>query len=428
MGKAMMDTKIFAKMPIIPFACVVGMLLGFHSILGLRVINHAAADTVELNYGGEVDGDIVRKNESGKIPHVVVQVDEGLRVAIPQSRIGKTITDKQLQSYARAAAAAGDDAEAHYNLAILCKKNGMDAQRTFHHQRAVEIDPNHSRSRAALGYVQNGNQWIKFEDQQRRNGMISIAGRWTLPESYAREKRIDDYNDASNLWVKTFARLKTTYLKSLRSGKNVEQAFAALQAIDDPHAAMAIAQALEKSRDGSDSLELRRMYVQKLGSFKNPTSVQSLVKTGLSEPNDHIRLLAIDQLREYGAPSAVATYLPILSSPKSPPSLITAALRALNHFPDPELWPQYVDALVTFHKRTIAPGPGMQVGQNNQGGGGLAMGGKAKEITEEQRNPGAVELLKSIAPGVDFRYDQNAWRQYFANQLMGSPGDLRRDL
>ena len=38
-----------------------------------------------------------------------------------------------------------------------------------------------------------------------------------------------------------------------------------------------------------------------------------------------------------------------------------------------------------------------------------------------------VGLLQTIAPGVDFRFDQAQWRQYFANQLVGSPGDLRRD-
>jgi len=253
--------------------------------------------------------------------------------------------------------------------------------------------------------------------------MISVKGKWTLPESYAREKRIDDANDASNLWNKRFARLKTTYIKSLRTGKNSEEAYAALQAINDPMAANAIADAL----DESDGPKLRRLYVQKLGQFKNSTAVRALVQIGLYDADDNLRLLAIDQLKDYGASSAVLTCLPVLKDDKQKPAAVTAALRLLNHFPDPELWQNYIDALVTEHKTIIPPGPAMQFGQNNRGGAGAQMGGKAKVKIDKVRNAGAVELLKTIAPGVDYRYDEAAWRSHFASQLMGSTSDLRRD-
>lgn len=383
----------------------------------------AAADTVELNFGGEVDGKITKKNPINKIPHVIVQVDDRLSVAIPQSRIGKTLTSRQLDSYRRMREAAGNDAEAHYKLAIECKKNGMEEHRTYHHQRAIAIDPNHSKSRRQLGYTRSGNQWILFEEQQRRNGMILVRGGWTLPEQYARQKRMDDAKDASNRWIKKLARLRKGYL----SNKTPQESLEAIRAISDPLAANALSEALIDSRSGPDPIELRKTYLQRLGSFKIPASVQALVRTGLDEPNSDLRLMALELLRDYGAASAVATYLPIVTSSKAKPAQVTAALRALNHFPDPELWRQYVTALETTHTTKSAPGPGMQVGQNNIGGGGLAMGGKAKVRVDRIQNPAALELLKTIAPGVDYRYDKAAWRRYFAAQLMSSPGDLRRD-
>lgn len=381
------------------------------------------ADTVELNFGGEVDGRVTKKNPRGKVPHVIVEVDDRLSVAVPQSRIGKTLTSDQFEWYQQAREAAGDDAEAHYKLAIECKRRGMEGQRTYHHQRAIALDPNHSKSRRQLGYTRSGNEWILYEEQQRRNGMILVRGGWKLPEQYAREKRMDEAKDASNRWIKKLARLRKGYL----SNKSPQESLEAIRAIDDPFSAQAISDALIESRDGPDPVALRRLYVKKLGSFKNPASVQALVRTALDEPYADIRLLALEQLKEYGAASAVATYLPILSSPNPKPAQVTAALRALNHFPDPELWRQYIDALETTYKTKVAPGPGMQVGQNSLGGAGLAMGGKEKVRVDIVQNPAAVELLKTIAPGVDFRYDKTAWRRYFADQLMRTPGNLRRD-
>lgn len=380
------------------------------------------ADTVELNFGGEVDGQVTKKNPRGKVPHVIVEVDERLSVAVPQSRIGKTLTSEQFDWYRQAREAAGNDAEANYKLAIECKKRGMEGQRTYHHQRAIAINPNHSKSRRQLDYTRSGNEWILYEELQRRNGMILVRGGWKLPEQYAREKRMDEAKDASNRWIKQLARMRKGYL----SNKSPQESIEAIRAINDPLSAQAIAEALFESRT-PDPVELRRLYVKILGSLKTPVSVQALVRTALNEPYAEIRLLALEQLKEYGAASAVATCLPMLRSPSRKPAQVTAALRVLNHFPDPELWRQYVDALETTYKTKVAPGPGMQVGQNNQGGGGLAMGGKEKVRVDTVQNPAALELLKTIAPGVDFRYDKDAWRRYFAAQLMSTPGNLRRD-
>ncbi len=87
----------------------------------------------------------------------------------------------------------------------------------------------------------------------------------------------------------------------------------------------------------------------------------------------------------------------------------------------------YIDALVTSHKREEAPGAGINAGIGNNGVGGLAMGGKKKVVVESLRNSGALTLLKMVEPGVDYGFDQQAWREHFAAQLTTYEGDLRRD-
>ncbi|MCA9139397.1 MAG: hypothetical protein KDB00_21630 [Planctomycetales bacterium] len=386
------------------------------------------ADTLELRGGIQVDGKIIRANDGGAKPHVIIEVDPELRLAIPQSRIQKTIRDddEKIAWYKRQLELVGEDAENHYLLARACKAKGLLSQRDYHFQRAIEIDPDHAKARSTLGYIRNGNEWVLYADQQRNRGLIPTSDGWQVPEVYMREQVLDETNDAAKLWVKELTRLRSAVFKR---NKHSEESMEAIKAIDDPLASLAIAEAFEKSQvKGPDTKELRMLYVKKLGAFKSAIGVQTLVKAGLFEPDPNIRSEALHQLQTYGASSAVASYLPMLSNENHKPAEVTAALRALNYFPDPELWEDYVDALVTAHQTIKPPGPGMNVGQNSLGGAGMSTGGKQEVIVNYVKNPGAVELLRQIAPDVDFRYDQNAWRKYFADQLVAAPSDLRRDL
>jgi HEAT repeat protein len=394
-------------------------------LASLPVLTSVHADTLELGAGIQVDGKLIRRTDGGPKPHVILEMDSGLRAAIPQSRIRKAIRDEDLTWYKSQLETVGDDAEAHYQLGRKCKANRLPAQCDYHFRRAIEIDPDHSKARQALRYARDGNDWILFEELQRQRGMINVHSGWEVPEVYAREKMREEAKEASLVWKNQFLKLRNLYL---RGGKRSAEALESIIAIDDPLASLAFADALEDSRGNDlDTRSMRQMYVKKLGSFKTSVAVQALVKAGLAEPDSEVRAMALDQLKEYGAESAVASYLPILSAEKHTPAEVNAALYALNHFPDPELWEHYVDALITEYKTVQAPGPGMQAGRNSLGGMGLAMGGKPEVETNYTRNAGALELLKQIAPGVDFRYDQAAWRSFFAEQLMQSPGDLRRD-
>lgn len=387
----------------------------------------AFADTLELRGGAQVDGKVVRVTDGGPKPHVIIEIDSELRLAIPQSRIQKKVLDgdEKLAWYQQQLKLVGDDAERHYLMARACSGKGLLAQRDYHFQRTIELDPDHSKARSTLGYVRNGNEWVLYADQQRDRGLIPTSHGWQVPEVYIREKVRDDANDAAKLWVKELNRLRNAILKR---SKHSEDSLEALKAIDDPLASMAIAEAFEKSRvKGPDPRDLRMLYVKKLGAFKTPIAVQTLVKAGLFDPDATIRTEVLRQLKNYGGSSAVASYLPILTNPKHKPAEVAAALRALNEFPDPELWEEYINALITEHQTIKPKGAGMNVGTNSLGGAGMTTGGKQEVIIDRIKNPGALELLRQIAPDVDFRYNQDAWRQYFADQLMGTANDLRRD-
>lgn len=380
------------------------------------------ADTVELSGGGQLDGKVQQRGDL-----VIVAIDDEIQIAVPASRVRRVVTGDQLAEYRQRVIAAGDDAEAHYQLAIWCVTGTNvpgDSQqyKRYHMARAVELDPDHTKARAALGYTRNEGKWVLTSELMRGRGMITRGGRWELPESLA----IEDFQDATDVeskkWIKEVTRLVAVVTRgSAKSGEAMET----LKGINDPHAAAAVArQLLESQGNQTQSRALRLLWVDLLGRFRNMTAVEALVRTGVDENDSVVRERALEKLQEYGSSSAVATYLPMLKSNDN--KIVNRAARALSWFPDPELALTYIESLVTTHKRQSAPGPGMQVGFGD-GGGGLSTGGQPKVVVERRTNPAVLALVKTIEPDADYGYDEQAWLQHFANKRTKFSGDLRRD-
>lgn len=371
-----------------------------------------------------MSGKVVRQGDS-----VIVEVDDEIRVAVPASRVDRVIDGNQLKRYRQLAAAAGEDAERHYQLAIWCATGDhvpgeSDRYTRYHMERAVELDPEHSKARAATGYIKERGRWILRSKMMRDRGLISVPGGWELPEAVA----IEEYKDSNNVEAKQWIREVRIHTKNVLRprSKNASDSLAALQAIEDPLAAEAIANQLNESRGKNiQPRSLRLLWVKLLGRFRNRVSVEALVRAGIDEPDPTVREAALELLLEFGSSSAVATYLPMLKSQDN--RLVNRAARALSWFPDPELALTYVDALVTEHKEVKAPGAGMQAAFGGNGGVGMAQGGKATVITNPMTNPAALTLVKLIEPDADFGYDEQAWMEHFARQRTAFSGDLRRD-
>jgi len=73
----------------------------------------ASADSVELRGGGQVAGAVKRVPQE-RAPYVVVEVDEKIRVAIPESQIARVGESADLNEYRQRAAVVKDDADEHY--------------------------------------------------------------------------------------------------------------------------------------------------------------------------------------------------------------------------------------------------------------------------------------------------------------------------
>ena len=403
------------------------------AFIGLAAITLGSsyADTLEISGGGQVTGKLTRRGDAA-----IVKVDDDLQVAIRASRARRATSTADYEKYKAMAAKAGNDAEMHYLLGIACMKNDLipadkALYKLYHMRRAVELDPDHERARAQLGYTRLDGQWVLTSKLMRDRGMIIKAGRWEVPESMALEDAQDASNTEAKRWIKEVGRLVRVVTKNRKSARDQAKAVEAMQeleAIDDPLAASAIKRQFEESRGGTHSPKLRQLWIRLLARFKNSVSVQALTMAGFEDEDESIRQMALERLVEYGSVSATNYYLQKLRSNDNRD--VNRAARALSWFPDSELAMEYVNALVTEHKYVKGPGPGTQAmfgGGSNVGGDSFSTGSKAKVITRTKTNPAVLSLLKQIEEGVDFGYDEKAWKHHFARKRSGFEGDLRRD-
>lgn len=384
----------------------------------------ALAGKVDLSGGGQLTGEVKQtKKPDGSTAHVVVKVDDNLSVAVAGAHVRYTVLADDLKEYRDRAAAAGQDAEAQFQLAHWCKLNTLLPQQRYHLTRTIALDPNHSLARAALGYIRydTDSGWINAESLRRDQGLIHASKGWVLPEVLAARNHADEADKQSKLWIRNLRRLHGNAAR----GDSV--AMAEIEAITDPMATRAIADELMRSRNSKLNLRaLRMVYVRLLGRLRSGVTVATLVEMGLNEPDELIREESLRQLTEFGASSAVATYVPLLSS--SSPAQVDAAAKALTFFVNPELAFAYVDALVTEHQSQIQIGSGgTNVGFGNTGGSGMSQGSKVVSKTNSVSHPAALQLVKTIAPGIDYGYDEAAWRNHFAALRNPYRADVRRD-
>lgn len=379
-----------------------------------------AARTMIRGTGGSVVG---RTKDVGKLR--VVEVDSQISIALPESRVSSLVTADQLDTYRQQVKATDlDDPAAVYDLAIWCGQNRLREQKRYWLQRVIVLDPNHRLSRKALGYVEHAGRWVKFEVMQRKFGLVKVGrNRWEVPEIIAREDAAEKYDRASKLWKKDLQRMVTAI------NRDQKTALAELNAINDPMASQAISDRLQGKV--ADPTNLRLLWVRLLGQLRTRVAVEALVKLGWRENDRRVREACLEQLQEHGRSSAIATYTGIIRKAvkdrKTHPSDVRRAALALQSFPDPEYALLYADALVTELIEIGPPGASMNVGFGNNGGGGMQTGGGPNVKVEKSENLEVRNLLKLIEPGVDYGFDEIAWKLHFAGKRSRFEGDLRRD-
>lgn len=379
----------------------------------------ARFDTVRLNSGGQLEGDVTRFDQA-KVPYAVVAIDSRIKVAVPEHQVSRVTVAAALDEYRQKVAQTPADAAEQYELARWCRQQLLHAQYRYHLRRTIQADPDHGPARTALGYTHHEGQWVRTARLQQSRGLVRVGNSYRLPAELMLEEAKAEERSRTRHWQLELSRLQK---QLARGGDRAVEARERLLAIRDPLAAKAIAEELAKPRQPR---EMRLFWVARLAALDGPAAIDALVMAGLSDSDAVIREQALEAVARRSPRAATARLLPLLRS--SDNAKVRGAAEALAYFPAPELVPPLIDALVTKHKQVVGgAGDGISAGFTPTGGGGFSTGGKTRSVEVPVENPAVLSLLRTLEPSVDFGFDQLRWRQYLASRYSAAQGNLRRD-
>jgi len=380
----------------------------------------ACGEVFLLRNGGRVEGELLNRDEVPRRSYLV-EVAPGARVRLTFAQVEKVLYVRpEEQEYERIRAAYPDTVEGQWALAEWCGEQRLVEQRERHLRRILELEPDHEQARQALGYNKVDGQWMTRDEAMARRGLIYYKGRWRTRQEIELMDNREQVEQAQQAW---YGKLKMwrQWLGTQRDA----QARQSIRAIDDPLAVPALSRALREDSAPAGKL----LYIEALGRIATSPAVKALAEAAIQQPVEEVRLSCLDELIRIKSPEAVAYFVEQLRSKDN--RIVNRAGRALGELGDPSAIGPLIDALVTTHKFKIVVGkPGSMSATfptGGVGGSGLAMGGGPKIITRHLANQDVLDALVKVAGGVNFNFDERAWKYWYATQKRPAAVDIRRD-
>lgn len=284
-------------------------------------------------------------------------------------------------------------------LLAACAAAGVDRVRGDEPPNAAAAAPSHADSMARMGFFRHGREWKTRQE-------IDLIER---EEKAAAERRA---------WKTRLERLR----RRLDVPADAAVAAEDIRGISDPLAARALADALL----AEPLLRVRSLYIEALGRISDPDAFGILLAAALDHPDPETRIAAIERLQEIGPHLAVPTLAAALASADN--AQVNRAAEALGRLGVASAVPALIAALETEHLGVVSDGraAGSTTATFTPAGGGLSMGGGPKRVKTRMRNDRVLEALIALT-GVNFQWDQAAWRAWLATERsLPADYDLRR--
>lgn len=382
------------------------------------------ADVWVMRSGGRIEGEWINRTAPAAEPYHV-RTAAGSVVAVQRRDVETVVSQRPDEvSYQRLAPTVPDTVEAQWKLALWCRDHHLDDERATHLQRILELNPEHVEARRALGYTQVGGQWMTSEEFRAKRGLERHQGRWRLPQDVALMEAREQQEDARRHWTQRIRTLR----EMLETDKAVE-ARDQLLAIREPAAVGPLNDFLV-----ADPARLPKlMYIETLGQIGNDAAARALVAASLRDPDEEVRVAALEQVERLDPPGVTTAYVKALLSTDN--FTVNRAAYALGRAGDRSAVAPLIEALVTRHTFTFEP-PTSSGGQtittsfmNDQraaaaaapplvprSGSGLSMGASKKTIVQDVPNRDVHAALMRLTAGPNYGYNKAAWRQWLESQ------------
>ncbi|MGI8982410.1 MAG: HEAT repeat domain-containing protein [Pirellulaceae bacterium] len=382
----------------------------------------ALAEVVLLKSGAKVEGEILNPARSKDDLVEVVPV-EGLKLTLAASQVkGVLVQSKVLKDYEAAVAKMADTLDAHLAMAQWCLEASLAEQRKFHLSQVIKHDPNHAMARATLGYIKVGSGWMTQNEYMRRQGYVLKGGAYRLAQELETTERAGQW-ERDTLAARKNLKMWFSWLNG--KGKGADQALENIRGIREEAAAPALSEAVADTRLPRD---LRLMCLDVLTQFPPNYYGTALIKIAMKDPDPEMSDKCLDVLREQRSQQALLTFVKGLTSKDN--RVVNRSAQCAQRLGDPAATVPLIDALVTTHEFIIQSGqPGqMSAGfSGNDGGlGSFSMGEKPKKISRHLNNDAVLNALTSLHQGVNFNFNEPAWRAWYIESHTSPDVNLRR--
>jgi hypothetical protein len=393
------------------------------------------ADSFLLKSGGRLEGEWHNPKRKPEDVYELTTL-EGLRLSVPRDQVAKVFVKTNIErEYERHLPSMPNSAEGHWKMSEWCREVGLRTKREFHLREVVRLDPDHEAARTALGYQRYDGVWRTPEEHMMSQGYVRHQGRWLTPQDVVLSKQEEIENAAIVEW-----RQKIRIWKSWLGKKRDLEARENFRTINDPHSAPTLIELLE---DANNARDLRLMALQSLAVLDGRPGESCFIRLAVEDANDKIREKCTDVLVQYQSRRAVMRCMQLLKNEEN--LLVNRAAQVLGQLKDPQAVPALIDALITTHEITVVPGTsspgglgpmtnsfardgaGNVLGTDSGGGGGMTFGSpRPRKEKMEVQNDAVLGALTATVPGVNYAFNEPAWRKWYIQEHEPAKIDLRR--
>ncbi|HVX63156.1 MAG TPA: HEAT repeat domain-containing protein [Pirellulales bacterium] len=380
----------------------------------------AAAETIVLETGGRIEGEIVNDKESQRETYVI-QTASGGRVTLARSQVKEVIrqTEAELE-YEKIRPQYPDTVEGQWELAAWCRDHNLQRLRDKHLERIIELEPMHKEAHRLLEHVwdpQQG-QWKTKKGFWEDQGYVFYQGDWMTSQ----EVELKERTRKNELAVKEWKRRLKLWRGWLGTDRR-EEALGSLAEIDDPYAVAALAEYLAKETDES----VRIRYIEALARVGTPAASRVLAEFSLHDESEEVRLTCLDYLDDDPPPEAVDFYIKRLKDANN--KVVNRAGLGLMRMGSRRAIGPLIDSLITRHKHVV---PAQSMGNTSAsfgtGGGGFSFGSAPpKVLNVPYKNQDVLQALVHLGGGPNYSYDVDSWKAWWATQRRAQSLNARRD-
>jgi tetratricopeptide (TPR) repeat protein len=374
-----------------------------------------------LAEGGTLEGELLNPDENNWKMYRI-KMAEGLVLTLDAPLVERIQGREReaLIQYNRDAPVTDNTVDNHHYWARWCREQQLPHQARIHWQQILELDPDHADARLVLGYTKTPNGWESRQEQRENRGLLQDGVRWKMAQQIEVETILSKQKEEAQHWLRT-----------IRDLYRFPNRHAELLAIRDPAAFEPIRDILVDPRNPPSPM--RKMLLRLLMQFPDDRSIQFVVGWSIrpDEPLEDIRKMCVEELlwhindRPEIRPNMIAVYRHCLK-PATDQAIINLAARVLGDIGGHEAVPELIDMLVLTRREVIQPqtpaygfGPG--------GSGGISQPGRPITHTFREPNPVVLSALRKLT-GVNFEFDQTAWRNWYRQSQRASFSvNLRRD-